>query len=56
MMGYARFDEDSLKKIHELIAQGKQLQFAVGFVGEPNEDGTYEKVELVELSLIIDQE
>lgn len=53
MIGYARFDDDSLKRIHDMIAAGEQIQFAVGFVGEPNEDGTYEKVELVELSMIV---
>lgn len=37
----------------ELIKKAPHMyEFAVGFIGTPNDDGTYDNVELVEVSLI----
>lgn len=53
MIGYARFDDDSMQMIQELLESGVEMQFNVGFVGDKQEDGTYKNVELTEISMSI---
>lgn len=52
LIGKAEFTEEGIQEIHSLIEAGVIPTFAVGFVGEPDENGVYHNVELKEVSML----
>ena len=51
-LGTATFTEDGIKAIREMIEMGSIPSFAVGFIGEPDENGVYHNAELIEISMV----
>lgn len=52
LIGSAKFTEEGIKKLYQLIEAGTVPMFGIGFVGEPDENGVYHNAELMEVSML----
>lgn len=54
-LGTATFTKDGIKAIRGMIEMGLIPHFAVGFIGEPDENGVYHNAKLIEISMVSPQ-
>lgn len=51
-MGDAHFSDEAFKEINDLLSSGIVMDFAVSFIGDPDEKGVYHNAELIGVSMI----